>query len=352
MNTNNSSGQIKNIVKTSLSNIIAGFILLIVSIFIYLDMFDVIRNPIFNASLGILFLYLAFINFNFNKYHTNTEKLFNSDLNGIIVGLSLLIISIIGALGHMEIVRNVAFPLVSGVLLMVVAVSRIYFKAYSNKVKINRIDPCGIVGGELLIFYAVLLYLDFTALIWSPVFPIFVSAALYTALFIDVIALTRSNQSGINDVTIWLDEIGEKISDIRIEFESIKLAHDDPQLSKSLERLVELQKKLMQLKAMTASQIAETPSKGELTDLIDTKQTGKTKHDKIHVEKVKVSTKPDDSLSNIEPSDLKELIGHNSSDEIFYENLMKEFELSGMSDIIKEVKEMRNSLVFQGKKEE
>ncbi|HUW68024.1 MAG TPA: hypothetical protein VMW20_08235 [Candidatus Nanoarchaeia archaeon] len=169
----------------------------------------------------------------------------------------------------MKLVRNVAFPLVPGVLLMVVAISIIYLKAYSKKVKINRIDPCGIVGGELLIFYAVLLHLDFTALIWSQIFPIFVSATLYTALFIDVLALAKSNQSGITDVTIWLDEIDEKISYVRTEFDSIKLVHDDPQLSKSLERLVELQKKLMQLKAMTAFQMSETSSQGELTDLID-----------------------------------------------------------------------------------
>lgn len=348
MNPNNSSGQIKNIVRASLSDILAGFILLIVSIFIYLDMFYVLRSPIFNAFLGILFLYLAFINLNFRKYHTNTEKLLNSDLNGIIVGLTLLIISIIGAFSHMELVRNVAFPLVPGVLLMVVAISRIYLKAYS--VKIERIDPCGIVGGELLIFYAVLLYLDFTALIWSPIFPIFVSATLYTALFIDVLALAKSNQSGITDITIWLEEIGEKISDVRTEFESIKLAHDDPQLSKSLERLVELQKKLMQLKAMTAYQMSETPSQCELIELIDTPLTGAIKNDTKSVKKV--SSKEDDSIRNIEPGDLKELIGHSNSDEIFYENIMKEFELAGMSDIIKEVKEMRNSLLSQRNKEE
>lgn len=347
MNLNNSSGQIKNIVRNSLSDIIAGFILLIVSILIYLDMFYVLRSPIFNAFLGILFLYLAYINFNLNKYHKNKEKLLNSDLNGIIVGLSLLIISLIGALGHMEIVRNVAFPLVPGVLLMVVAISRIYLKAYSKKVKIDRIDPCGIVGGELLIFYAVLLFLEFTALAWSPIFPIFVSATLYTALFIDVVALQKSNQSGINDVTIWLDEIGEKISDIRIEFETIKSANDDSQLFKSLERLDDLQEKLMQLKAMTASQIAETPSKGELTELIGTHQTGKTIQDKIPVEIV--SPKSDDGVKNMKQDDLTELIGHSNSDHIFYENLMKEFELSGMSDIIKEAKEMRNSLVSQRK---
>jgi hypothetical protein len=350
MNPNNSSGQIKNIVRASLSDILAGFILLIVSIFIYLDMFYVLRSPIFNAFLGMLFLYLAFINLNFRKYHTNTEKLLNIDLSGIIVGLTLLIISIIGAFSHMEIVRNVAFPLVPGVLLMVVAISRTYLKASSKKVKIDRIDPCGIVGGELLIFYAVLLYLDFTALIWSPIFPIFISATLYTALFIDVLALAKSNQSGITDMTIWLDEIGEKISDVRTEFESIKLANDDPQLSKSLERLVELQKKLMQLKAMTASQMSETPSQGELIELIDTPLTGAIKNDKKSVKKV--SSKEDDSIRNIEPGDLKELIGHSSSDEIFYENLMTEFELAGMSDLIKEVKEMRNSLLSQRKKEE
>ncbi|MBE0523077.1 MAG: hypothetical protein IBX40_01885 [Methanosarcinales archaeon] len=45
-------------------------------------------------------------------------------------------------------------------------------------------------------------------------------------------------------------------------------------------------------------------------------------------------------------------MGHSSSDEIFFEHLMKEFELAEMSDIIKEVKEMRNSLVSQRKKEE
>lgn len=133
------------ILKSSLSDIIAGFILLMISILIYLDMFSILRNPIFSGILAFIFLYLAGISLNSSEYPDTIDRLLNLDLNAVIVGESLLVVFILGIAGQSEVTHYFLLPLIPGLLLMAVAISRSILKASDLNVTIERIDlrHCG-----------------------------------------------------------------------------------------------------------------------------------------------------------------------------------------------------------------
>ncbi|MCL7415214.1 MAG: hypothetical protein M8349_04025 [ANME-2 cluster archaeon] len=331
------------IIKSSLSDIIAGLTLIVVSVFVYFEMFNVLRNPLISGFLGLLFLSIAYFRTDLKEYWSNKKQLLNLDLNGFVAGISLLVVSILGSVGHFYIVRHFLFPLVPGIALILVAFFRTYVKTNDPDIDIKRTDPCSIVGGQLLVLYSILLYMGFTSLAWNPIFPLFVAAAIYTTLFLDVLPKLSSNKKGVSNSLLWMNEIEDKISDLKHEFEEIKLDHDDPHLMKSLERLNTIQNALVQLKEISDSIVSD-----------DTTQ--KPEPDIIAVTKPQISdNKTDWEAPNsdttlgveIESNELEDLIGPKNTDSIFYENIQKEFNNNGLANIIKEAKEIRKSLYIQ-----
>ncbi len=341
---NHSNDQLMVILKSSLSDIIAGFILLMISILIYLDMSSILRNPIFSGILAFIFLYLAGISLNSSEYPDTKDRLLNLDLNAVIVGESLLVVFILGIAGQSEVTHYFLLPLIPGLLLMAVAISRSILKASDLNVTIERIDPCGIVGGEALVLYSLLLYMDLTSLAWSPIFPLFISIALYTALFIDVIPLIRINQAGIKNAKVWLHEIDEKIIFLRHEFESIKSHSDDPRVNTSLERISAIQASVAKLREINESLKTDAAiiKNTEYTESINIPPTTTSSS-------IKPETKPSEIAMEMKSDDLEDLVSSKTSDEIFYENILKEFDMGGMSDIIKEARELRKSIISQKK---
>ncbi len=341
---NHSNDQLMIILKSSLSDIIAGFILLMISILVYLDMFSILRNPIFSGILALIFLYLAAISSNPREYPDTKNRLLNLDLNAVIVGVSLLVVSILGIVGRFEVTRYFLLPLIPGLLLMAVAISRLYLKASNSSVTIERIDPCGIVGGEALVLYSLLLYMDMTSIAWSPIFPLLISIVLYTALFIDIIPLIRSNQTGMENTKVWLSEIDEKIIFLRHEFESIKSQYDDPRVNMSLERISAIQASVAKLREINESlkTDAATINNTKYTESINIPPT-------TTPSSIKPETDPSEIATEMKSNDLEDRVGIKTSDEIFYENILKEFDMHEMSDIIKEARELRKSINIRKK---
>lgn len=349
---NNLNKELMDIVKISLSDIIAGFFLIIISVFVHFEMFPVLRNPVFNAVLGILFLAVAYVSSNIKEQSNNTERILNIDLNGITVGIFLLVVSVLGVTGDFGVVRNFLFPLIPGAILILIATSRLYVRATRTDINIRRIEPCGIVGGEVLVFYSVLLYLDMTSLAWSPIFPLFVSAALFTIVFIDVMPQIRSHETGIKNAVVWLDDIEEKISRLKSEFESIKLDENNPDVLESIERLNAIYGSLIELKEINdyMKQRQITPEFFEIPTPVAPLPTAFSASEPT-VETVDAGLKaPDKSVKlgmEMKSNELEDLVGTQNNDEVFYENLQKEFDMHGLSDLIREAKEMRKSINAQ-----
>ena len=341
---NHSNDQLMIILKSSLSDVIAGFLLLMISILVYLNMFSILRDPIFSGILALIFLYLAAISSNQKEYPDIKNRLLNLDLNAVIVGVSLLVVSILGIIGRFEVTRYFLLPLIPGLLLMAVAISRSILKASNSSVTIERIDPCGIVGGEALVLYSLLLYMDMTSLAWSPIFPLLISIVLYTALFIDIIPLIRSNQTGMENTKVWLSEIDEKIIFLRHEFESIKSQYDDPRVNMSLERISAIQASVAKLREINESLKTDAAiiKNTEYTESINIPPT-------TTPSSIKPETDPSEIATEMKSNDLEDRVGIKTSDEIFYENILKEFDMHEMSDIIKEARELRKSINIRKK---
>lgn len=214
----------------SISDLIAGITLILVSAIVFLDMFYILRNPIFSGIIGILFFLAAICSFNLNKYRTNRERFLNSDLNSMIAAIALLFISILGVTGHFEMVRSYLFPLIPGFLLLIVGFSRIYLKARDSKIVITRIDPVGTVGGEVLVFYSILLYMDMTALAWSPVFPLIIVGAFITTYFLSSLSQVDKEHSRIHEeIDVAKDVLEDSIGAItqKYELKAVTFASND-----------------------------------------------------------------------------------------------------------------------------
>lgn len=339
----NSSERLIDVISASLSNITAGIVLIIITVLVYLEMFSLLRHPLFTGFLAMVFFITAYLSMVSEKNHINKSSPLNLDLNGIIAGISLSAVSILGSIGHFEVVRNFLFPLIPGVVLVTVALGRAFVKTSGPNNGIQRTDPCTILGGQILILYAILLYLGYASVTWSPVFPMFVAAALYTTLFMEVLPHLAASSQDVHNIAVWMAEIEEKAYNLRIEFESIKINRDDPNLAESLDRLNTIQRAVAQLKELSGSIML-----GEVA------QPG------LEIQKVTtghVVTKPSNADWNmpdaqalgIEGNELEDLIRPKTTEEIFYENIQKEIDVHGLGTIIKEAKEMRESMYAQRK---
>jgi len=342
----NSNEKLIDVVSASLSNITAGIVLIIITVLVYLDMFSLLRNPLFTGSLALVFFITSYVSMESEKNQHSGSSLLNLDLNGIIAGLTLLAVSILGAVGHFEVVRHFLFPLIPGVVLIGFAFGRAFIKTSDSNIGITRTDPCTILGGQILIIYSILLYMGLASITWSPMFPLLVAGALYTTLFMEVLPHLATSSQNIHNVTVWMAEIEEKAYNLRREFESIKLDRGDLDIDASLERLNTIQKAVGQLKELSGSIIQ-----------------GKVAQPALEIQKVvpnqHVVTKPTKTGWNmpsentldveIESHELESLVQPRTTEEMFYESIQKEIDVHGLRSIIKEAKEIRESMYAQRK---
>lgn len=342
----NSNERLMDVVSASLSNIAAGIVLIIFTVLAYLDMFSLLRNPLFTGALALVFLITSYVSMESEKNQFGGSVLLNLDLNGIIAGLSLLAVSIVSAMGHFGVVRHFLFPLIPGIILMASAFGRSFLKASNPNLAITRTDPCTILGGQILVLYSVLLYMGLASFTWSPLFPLLVAGALYTTLFMEVLPHLANSSQDLRNVAVWMAEIEEKAYNLRREFEYIKQNRGGLDIDASLERLNIIQKAVAQLKELSGSIML-----GEVTrPALEIQRGVPTQH---------VVTKPAKTGWNmsseempgvdIESHELESLVHPKTTEELFYESIQKEIDVHGLRSIIKEAKEMRESMYAQRK---
>lgn len=358
--------QFRHNIKTSLSDITAGFILIIVSVLVYFEMFYVLRDPFLNVTLGLLFLFMAYISTDLEEFDNQKEKLLNFDFNGLILGLTLLGVSVLGFIGHINLIREFFFPLIPGFLLIMVAFARIYVKTTDPQVTINRMGISGLLGGGILILYSLLLYADLPSLAWNPLFPVMIAGVLYLVMYANVIPEVKTHEEGMHNVVIWMEDIEEKIANVWKEFESVKFNYKDPEFQKSLEHLDVIYNSLIQIKeindyvkqsVMLDEEEAEANRSVNIGDPVDISKLGEgiiPPEPEIEFEGPEMSVKSTLQSSDfmklpteMDSNELESLVSKTAeqilSDKTFQENLQKEFDSEGLSTIIKEAREMRDS---------
>ncbi|MBW6518584.1 MAG: hypothetical protein K0A89_11185 [ANME-2 cluster archaeon] len=342
----NSNERLIDVVSASLSNITAGIVLIIFTVLVYLDMFSLLRNPLFTGFLGLVFFITSYVSMESEKNQHSGSALLNLDLNGIIAGVSLLAVSIAGAAGHFEVVRNFLFPLIPGVILMTAAFARSFIKASYPNLPITRTDPCTILGGQILILYSILLYMGLASFTWSPLFPLLVAGALYTTLFMEVLPHLANSSQDIHNVAVWMAEIEEKAYNLRREFEYIKLNSGDLDIDASLERLNIIQKAVAQLKELSGSIML-----GEVAQpALEIQRAIPIQHVVTKPTKTGWNMNPESMQAvEIESHELESLVQPRTTEELFYESIQKEIDVHGLRSIIKEAKEMRESMYAQRK---
>ena len=342
----NSNERLIDVVSASLSNITAGIVLIIITVLVYLDMFSLLRNPLFTGSLALVFFITSYVSMESEKTQQSGSSFLNLDINGIIAGLTLLAVSILAAVGHFEVVRHFLFPLIPGVVLMAFAFGRAFIKTSDLNIGIKRTDPCTILGGQILILYSILLYMGLASITWSPMFPLLVAGALYTTLFMEVLPHLATSSQDIHNVAVWMAEIEEKAYNLRREFESIKLDRGDLDIDASIERLNTIQKAVGQLKELSGSIML-----GEVAQpALEIQKVVPTQHVVTKPTKTGWNMPSENTLDvEIESDDLESLVQPRTTEEMFYESIQKEIDVHGLRSIIKEAKEMRESMYAQRK---
>lgn len=342
----NSNERIIDVVSASLSNITAGIVLIIITVFVYLDMFSLLRNPLFTGSLVLVFFITSYVSMESEKNQQSKSSLLNLDLNGIIAALTLLAVLILGAVGHFEVVHHFLFPLIPGVVLMAFAFGRAFLKASDLNIVITRTDPCTILGGQILIVYSILLYMGLASITWSPIFPLLVAGALYTAIFMEVLPYLATSSQNIHNITVWMAEIEEKTYNLKHELKSSKLNRNDLDIDASLERLNTIQKAVSQLKELSGSIML-----GEVAQpAFEIQKVVPNQHVVTKPTKTGWNMSNENTLDvEIESNELESLVQPRTTEEMFYESIQKEIDVHGLGSIIKEAKEMRESMYAQRK---
>lgn len=359
-----SDSQFRHNIKSSLSDITAGFILIIVSILVYFEMFYVLRDPFLNLTLGLLFLFIAYISTDLEEFDNFKEKFLNFDFNGLILGLTLLTVSGLGIIGQINLIRMFFFPLIPGFLLIIVAFARIYCKINESRITINRMSISGFLGGGILLFYSLLLYVDLPSLAWNPLFPVLIAGILYLVMYINVIPEVKTHEEGMHNVVVWMEDIEEKIANVWKEFESVKFNYKDPEFQKSLEHLDTIYNSLIQIKEindyvkqsmMLDEEEAFVNASKNIGGPVDISHLGEgiiePEPEIVRPKKsVKEALNASDFIklpTEMDSKELESLVSRTAeqilSDKTFQENLQKEFDSEGLSGIIKEAREMRNS---------
>jgi len=361
-----SDSQFRHNIKSSLSDITAGFILIIVSILVYFEMFYVLRDPFLNLTLGLLFLFIGYISTDLEEFDNRKEKLLNFDFNSLILGLTLLAVSALGIIEQLYLIRMFFFPLIPGFLLIFVAFTRIYVKINDPSITINRMSISGLLGGGILLLYSLLLYVDLPSLAWNPLFPVLITVVLYLVMYANVIPEVKTHEEGMHNVVGWMDDIEDKIANVWKEFESVKFNYKDPEFQKSLKNLDVIYNSLIQIKEINdyvkqsmvldeekalANASANPGGPVDISRLgegiiepepeIDIDMHRKSVKDALNVsEFMKLPTEMDSKeLESLVSKTADQIL----SDKTFQENLQKEFDSEGLSSIIKEAREMRDS---------
>ena len=224
----------------------------------------------------------------------------------------------------------------------------------------------GIMGGGILLLYSLLLYADLPSLAWNPFFPVLIAVVLYLVMYVNVIPEVKTHEEGMHNVVVWMEDIEDKIANVWQEFESVKFNYKDPEFQKSLEHLDVIYNSLIQIKEINDyvkqnmvldEEEALANASNNPDGPIDISKLGEgiiPQEPEIEFEEPVKSVKSTLQSSEfmklpteMDSNELESLVSKTAeqilSDKTFQENLQKEFDSEGLSSIIKEAREMRDS---------
>jgi hypothetical protein len=171
----------------------------------------------------------------------------------------------------------------------------------------------------------------------------------------------------MHNVVEWMGDIEDNIANVWKEFESVKFNYKDPEFQKSLKHLDVIYNSLIQIKEINdyvkqsmmldeeealANASTNTGGPVDISKLGEGIIKPEPEIDiDIHRKSVKDVLNASEFMklpTEMDSKELESLVSRTAdqilSDKTFQENLQKEFDSEGLSTIIKEAREMRNSL--------
>lgn len=194
-------------------DIIAGIFLLVTSILIHTDKLSILRDPMYAGILSIIFLGISAERILAEK----SIKGLVSTLNGLLIGVGLLFVSLLIYHQQWMIIRHYILPLSIGLLLLFF--TTLDFTATSILHR-SRVDLCGIIGGEALILYSYLLYIKELYIAWNPLYPAALGTTLLTVIMVDWVNTAYSIE--YQDLQKTMQDFNGRIITMRSELQTLQ----------------------------------------------------------------------------------------------------------------------------------
>ena len=181
---------IESIERMDFVTMAAGLSLILISILVAIGRFDILRSFVFAGFLGIAFLLISCWRILTGRYdRDNPIKYVNK--YGIVLSASLFAVSIMILFDAWGPIRNGWLPIMVGILFIIIASYDTAKQIKSPGDALTHINVASIIGGELLILYGILLHYGQVDIIWSP---------LYSGVFA-IVLCTVSLAYGMQSVT-------------------------------------------------------------------------------------------------------------------------------------------------------
>lgn len=181
---------IESIERMDFVTMAAGLSLILVSVLVATDRFDILRNFVFSGFLGFTFLLIACWRIFTGRYdHDNPIDYVNK--YGIVLGISLIVVAVMILFDAWGPIRSGWLPIMAGIMFIIIASYDTAKQIHSPGNVLRHINIASIIGGELLILYGILLHYGQVEIIWSP---------LYSGVFA-IVLCTVSLAYGMQSVT-------------------------------------------------------------------------------------------------------------------------------------------------------
>lgn len=160
---------IESIERMDFVTMVAGLSLILISILVAANRFDIIRNFVFAGFLAIAFLLISCWRILIGRYdHDDPIKSIN--MYGITLSASLFVVSTMILFDAWGPIRNGGMPVLVGIVFVIIA-SYDTAKQMNNPGDVlTHTNVASIISGELLILYGILLHYGQVDIIWSPIY--------------------------------------------------------------------------------------------------------------------------------------------------------------------------------------
>ncbi|HIH44238.1 MAG TPA: hypothetical protein HA257_03915 [Candidatus Methanoperedenaceae archaeon] len=307
--------KVEDILEHSIVNIIIGVSLFVVSALVQLNRWNVLKNPVFPAAIGAIILLTIAVKFQQKRLKFLPALKQFKEINGFIVGISLLIVALLSLAGRYDIIRHFAFPFIIGIVMLVVtAVNFMAVMATPRNIH-RRFDPAGLVGGEALVLYSLLLFYDAKDIAWSAMFPAVMGVAIFTSITIErVYAFSIEYTTSREGLNKSITDIEKNILSLRTELDILKKHEAGSLSSRGYDTLIRLESDLGDIRGMSESLSIDGTQHAVIEKIVE------------------------EQLSS---SELSGLVGARDADTLLSDRMKTEIDSEGIGDIIREAQKIK-----------